>query len=244
MEAVTVVIPVGPDPIYRQWLPECLKSVFEQTKYPYEILLIDDQANLTVDELVGMTYSVIDTHAIERYKDRFTISRIDPNRFTAIRVYKTPWNVGVADAFNFGVALSENNLVFMLGSDDVMLPNCLEECVKTYEKERIEGWYSVTVKYMTSGQKQWIPCNTAMVTKKLWEDTGGFPPSAGVGAPDALLLSIMMKHMPERIVMVKQHEPLCLLREHDHQDTKKNAWLFDTEIVSIRNKETARFVKK
>lgn len=271
MEAVTVVIPVGPNPVYRQWLPECVNSVLNQTHKPDEIIFIDDGANFTIADIFQLLkepgygsdyyyeghYNLLNhlscgCRPTENLNSVFQSNMgggwygydesHEPKHKVHVKYYRTLWNVGVPDAFNFGVALSRNNLVFMIGSDDVMLPTCLEECVNKYEKERIEGWYSVTIKYMTSGQKQWIPCNSAMVTKKLWEDTGGFPPSAGVGGCDAVLLSIMMKHMSNRIIMVKQHTPLCLLREHDQQDTKKNAWLFADEIVSIRNKETLRWV--
>ena len=147
---------------------------------------------------------------------------------------------GVADAFNFGVALAGNNLVFMLGSDDKMMPTCLEECVKAYDEHKIEGWYNVTTNNATDGNMS-IPNNAAMVTQELWKELGGFPPSAGVGAPDALLLSIMMVHMPERIYQVLPGTPLCWLREGDHQDTRKNGWLFATEIIPIRGKETDRW---
>lgn len=251
MENITVAIPVGPHECYRQWLSECLASVVKQTIPSHiDILLIDDKANISGDEFIKLIYDTANLCGYNKPEDigedTADLSESNSAYDRYIHMWKTPWNVGVADAFNFGVALSETNLVFMLGSDDVLMPTCLEECVKEYEKKKIEGWYSVTLKYMTSGQKQWIPCNAAMVTKKLWENTGGFPPSAGVGGCDALLLSILMTHMPERIIMVKQHTPLYLAREHEHQDTKKNMSFFAQSgiIEIIRNLETQRWKPK
>lgn len=270
MEAVTVVIPVGPNPVYRQWLPECVNSVLNQTHKPDEIIFIDDGANFTIADIFQLLkepgygsdyyyeghYNLLN-HLSRGCRPTENLNSVfqsnmgggwygydeshEPKHKVHVKYYRTLWNVGVPDAFNFGVALSRNNLVFMIGSDDVMLPTCLEECVKAYTIHKMQAWYTVNIKYMDTGHRQSIPCNTAMVTKKLWEELGGFPPSAGVGACDALLLSIMMVHMPERIIYVKDGEPLCLLRSGDYQDTRANGWLFADEVISIRNKETLRW---
>ena len=234
---ISVVIPVGPHQIYRKWLPEAIHSVLVQDfQGEIEIVLIDDYAHVSQQEFYDLVKTV-DSEAIVLENNAFSTNR-------TIRLYQTWWNVGVADAFNFGVALSENELVFMLGSDDKLMPECLSECHKAWQKNgQRDAWYSVTIQY-ESGALQAIPCNAAMVTKNLWKWTGGFPPSAGVGACDAIVLSILMKHAPDKIVKVKEGTPLCWLREHEHQDTKKNAWFYNPEIISIRNKETERFVPK
>lgn len=238
MEPISVVIPVGPDPAYLKFLPECIESVLNQTYKPTEIILIDDGMDLFSRVLMSDLFKY----------DKMRQGREDSIKFirddiTDVIYYKTLWNVGVPDAFNFGIALSEDNLVFTIGSDDKMLPTCLEKCAEAYDKHKKEGWYYVKYQ-LESGDILQIQNNTAMVTRSLWHETGGFPPSAGVGACDALLLSIMMKHMPDRIIPVESDEPLCWLREGDHQDTRKNGWLFGEEIVSIRGKETDRWKPK
>lgn len=246
MLPVSVVIPVGPDPKYLEYLPECIQSVADQNYNNVTIIFIDDSMDGCAIQLTHIIKHIatLDSHIwtlVEVVnKDFMPVALLSENMVRHFEYYKTPWNAGVADAFNFGIALSESNLVFMLGSDDKMLPGCLEACVAEYEKRKIEGWYNVTIENATDGIMQ-IPNNTAMVTKELWAELGGFPPSAGVGAPDALLLSIMLKHMPERIIQVKPGTPLCWLREGEHQDTRKNGWTFADEIVSIRNKETNRW---
>lgn len=251
MTNVSVVVPLGPNPIYREWLPECLASIVTQI---YEgditIILIDDQANVTEEEFEEIINKVGELTGTQGFaetsfanfwgdweKDGIGIDR-------RLYMYRTWWNVGVADAFNFGVALSPDELVFMLGSDDKLMPKCIKHCVRAWEKNnQKDAWYSVTIQYQ-SGQKQDIPCNAAMVTQGLWKYLGGFPPSAGLGACDALALSILMVHAPDRIIRVREGEPLCWLREHPTQDTRVNGWLYASEVVSVRNKETLRFVPK
>lgn len=43
---ITVVIPVGPHPSNIRWLRECLESLNNQTRFPAEVLIIDDGANI------------------------------------------------------------------------------------------------------------------------------------------------------------------------------------------------------
>lgn len=241
MEPVSVVIPVGSDPCYLEFLPECIESVCQQSYKAKQIIIVSDNSILDIDNIGKHLNKSCLIHGY--YHDHWYFS-IEEYKQDCV-FYSTLWKVGVSDAFNFGIALlgAGCDLAFMLGSDDKMMPTCLEKCVQSYEKHQKEGWYFVKYQ-LQSGDILHIQNNTAMVTKKLWEELGGFPPSAGVGACDALLLSIMMKHMPDRIIPVESDEPLCWLREGDHQDTRKNGWLFSTEIVSIRNKETERWKPK
>ncbi|KKM71392.1 hypothetical protein LCGC14_1431150, partial [marine sediment metagenome] len=163
MHPITVVVPVGPNPAYREYLKECLDSIRAQTVPAGEILVIDDQANLTQED-VGQD----------------------------VTLWKTPWLAGVAHAFNFGVALAQHDLVFMLGSDDVLLPGCLADCIATWEAHRDHlGYYYVDLVYQ-DGRQQSLACNAAMVTKTLWRHNGGFPVESAVGAPDTVLISIML----------------------------------------------------
>ncbi|GAG14074.1 unnamed protein product, partial [marine sediment metagenome] len=85
-QKITVTIPVGPELHHRRWLDECLDSITGQTVPPDEVLLIDDMAGLP------------------SYRKR------------GYRVWRSPWLLGTAHAFNFGVALAAHELVIMLGS--------------------------------------------------------------------------------------------------------------------------------
>ena len=205
---ISVVIPVGPYQDDQRWLGECLESVRVQTHQADEVLLIDDMANLpSIDPLPAQTWPP--TH-----------------------IWRSPWRLGVAAAMNFGVALAENDLVFMLCADDTLHPECLERCLETYEEEpegaRDLSYYFVGVKYLDGREadEQYLPCGAAMVTKQLWRTCGGFPPETASGAPDAALISTMMVHSGAgRIVGVSEHDRACLYnyRSHGGSDSVRRA---------------------
>jgi len=239
MADITVAIPVGPHPVYLKWLPECVESVLNQEfSGNIEIFLLSDGADFSKlpDDLFWKEF-------IQDCEGKHCFTYTDKISFST---WYSPWNLGVADMFNIGVALAEHDLVFMLGSDDKLMPTCLEECVKTWEENnKIDGWYNVTLK-TAKGAIVTIFNNAAMVTKKLWQELGGFPPSAGVGACDALVLSIMLTYMPKRIFQVKESRPLYWMREHPYQDTIKNMAFFASSgvIEIIRKLETQRWKPK
>ena len=194
MEPITVAIPVGPSSANKQWLLDAIASCRGQTHPPAEILLIDDMADLS-DVYLG----------------------------PSCKVWKSPWLLGVASAFNMGVALASTELVFMLGSDDTLEPKCLEMCVRTYEKnDRADAYYWTSLHYM-DGEDQALPCNAAMVTKGFWRKTGGFPPETASGAPDAALISMLMVKMPGSLVGVSLGHPLYNYRRHQGTDTASRA---------------------
>ena len=197
---ITVAIPVGPEPHHRQYLDECLESVRQQTLAPAEVLIVDDMGGLPAG--------------------------LDRSNGYSVRTYRSPWRLGVAQAFNFGVALAENEAVFMLGADDRLLPRCLERCAAAYEaRDGADLWYGVGVKYSDGRPDQYAPCNAAMVTKALWRKTGGFPPEAGSGAPDAALISVLMVHESQAIACVDGDRPLYWYRVHEGSDTaQRGPW--------------------
>lgn len=225
-DGISVIVPVGPQPEYKNYLRECLDSISEQMTQDDQTVLIDDQANLEPDLFPrsgGMEWS--------EYKSKHFY-------------YKTPWLVGCADAWNFGVSLAKNDLCLLMGSDDRLYPDCLDELREAYAAHNyMDAWYNLTIE-ITEGLDKGIHDvfnNAAAVTRGLWAKTGGFGPSA-FAAPDAWLISIMMVHMPERLIQVKQGTPLYWCRVHSAQQTPHMAGTFSSEIVSIRNKETERFV--
>lgn len=163
---ITVTIPVGPSRTYRKYLQECVDSVKTQNVPPSEVLIIDDMADV---RHWGIDFGCL-----------------------PVKIHENPWRCGPALSFNFGVALAENELVFMLGSDDRLHPWALEDCLRARKKYRkAYGYYWCDVEY-SDGETQACACNAAMVTKKLWERSGGFPPESSVGACDTILLSIMI----------------------------------------------------
>ncbi len=208
---ITVAIPVGPDPIYKELLPECIESVRNQTTKPDEILIIDDQAHLDVMNFEGHLHIRGDS------KDRL-LDGLD------VHVWKTPWLVGVPHAFNFGVALASNDLVIMLGSDDRLEPWAIEDCLAAWERHKdLLGYYWMDVQY-ASGEQQSLACNAAMVHKDLWRHTGGFPVQSAVGPCDTILISMMLAKNGEagNFYHVESAKPPYWYRDHGATFTKKN----------------------
>lgn len=211
---ITVVVPVGPHPGNKRYLPECLNSIINQTAEVQEVLIINDQANLVETEVI-------------------------PGILLAkTRIWPTPWLSGVAHAFNFGVALAAHELVFMLGSDDRLEPWCIADCRRAYESTKRDNlvYYAVDVAY-SDGRSQSLPCHAAMVTKSLFRLNGGFPVESAVGAPDTMLLSIMLGNSPRagRIHRVVSTQPPYWYRVHDETDTARRGAKYAGVMRSIRD---------
>lgn len=154
-----------------------------------------------------------------------------------LRVYRNPWISGVAHSFNFGISLARCECIFMIGSDDIMYPKCLEECWKTYMvNKQVDGYYYTGIEYMDdrADKFQTAPCNSAMVTKGLWKMTGGFPIQSSAGANDCALISILMKHLPRVLIPVSGGIPLVKIRTHTEQFTSKPAY-WQGVIMNIRD---------
>jgi glycosyltransferase involved in cell wall biosynthesis len=224
--SITVVIPVGPSEANKRWLQECIESVYTQTLLPDQVLVIDDGADLS---------SWPPDLGVARNKE------IDG--YHVVDIYVLPWRTGISHAFNYGVALARNECVFLLGSDDTLEPTCLERCWEAYNKrDKQDAYYSVPVRYLSTGEVQTIPCNAAMVTKGFWKMTGGFPIESAIGRGDNALLSICMNR-PELPVVWVGHEtghdlePLYNYREHLGQWTPY-ANRYAPELISIINKLT------
>ena len=218
---ITVVIPVGPDPIYRKYLTECIDSVRAQTCPPSELLIIDDQAHLPELQYPRNWDAYHSAAAIQG------------------RLWETPWLSGVAHSFNFGVALARNDLVFMLGSDDRLEPHCLEDCVAAYEASgKRPGYYWVDVQY-SDGEQQRLACNAAMVHKAMWRSSGGFPVESAVGPCDTMLVSILMTH-PEAGAMyhVESKTPPYWYRRHDETYSRTRGSKFGAVHGPVRDKVT------
>jgi glycosyltransferase involved in cell wall biosynthesis len=207
MMKVSVVVPIGPSEANKRWLDECVLSVSNQTwnrpdKGGVHLTVVDDMADASLHMIPSdLAYSV----------------------------WKSPWYLGVAHAFNIGVAVSPTELVFMLGSDDWLEPECIEACVEEYNAKHGDpyAYFSVGVRYLDTGETQDLACHAAMVSKSLWRRTGGLPIQASTGASDAALLSIMLGNYPRagRIWKVADGKPLYNYRRHNETDTaSKGAW--------------------
>ncbi len=220
---ITVTIPVGPFAANKRWLDECVASVIEQDDPPTEILFIGDQAS-------------IDWHVfIPKIRELVRVKLYEPPYRMQVNCWETPWLSGVAHAFNFGVALAVNEHVVMLGSDDLLEPWAIGDLKAAIAKYRDPyGYYFYDVKYMDTGEVQDLPCNGAAVTKALWAKNGGFPPESAVGAPDTMLISIMMGNGRDagNLRHIDSNAPPYLYRRHDETDTATRPRI---ELTGIRD---------
>ena len=143
---ISVVIPVGPLPRHTEHLRECLESVLSQVGQHDQILVLDNGIGLR-----------------------------DPLQVSGwVGYHRIPWAIGLASGYNYGIAVAKRELCFMLGSDDRLLPNCLERCREAFDREHSAiGWYYVGVEY-SDGRTQNTACMAAMVSKTLWHRVGGY----------------------------------------------------------------------
>lgn len=200
-EPVTIVIPVGPEPHHRTWLQEAIDSVEGQLHDHDQLLVILD------GDPRGTGGNWGSEEAYTRH---------------------LPWRMGVAGAFNAGVGWAWHDPVLMLGADDILLPGAIDACVQAWEdNDRADAYYWMTIEYSDDREDriQGLPCHAVMVTRSLWEETGGFPPETASGAPDAAFISMLMVHKPEALVPVEKGTPLYWVRVHENQDTaQRGPW--------------------
>lgn len=216
---ISVCVPVGPYAWYKAYLADALTSLMEQAMRPADVVLVDDMANLTAEDLQPLVRNgdsvVVDEDA------RFAI-RVVHDGLDFARVWRSPWRLGIPAVANIGIALGQTPLVFQFSCDDRLLPDCLAECWREWERrEDPWGYYWVGVQY-SSGETQALPCGHAMVPKTLWRHTGGFPPETGIGGCDPAFVSMMLTHGSKAgtLYPVADGRPLYWHREHDLQYTR------------------------
>lgn len=150
---ISVIVPVGPLPRHSAHLSECIDSVRAQSVMPEELLIVDNG------------------YGVRQESTRVSIPGFDPS---FMRLWYAPWAMGLATGFNAGIALSKCELCFMLGSDDLLAPRCIEACWDAWHRyDKALGWYFVPVRD-SSGYEQNTACLAAMVSKTLWMKSGGF----------------------------------------------------------------------
>lgn len=118
MPLVSVIMPTynTPEPFLRS----AIKSILAQTYNAFELIIIDD----------GSVYDVFEI--TKSYNDERT------------KIYKNDKNRGLPYSLNRAIALSKGEYLARMDSDDVSLPNRLEEMVRFLEKNKdidIAGCY-------------------------------------------------------------------------------------------------------
>lgn len=230
---VDVIVPVGPFENDKKWLDKCVMSLTTQTHKPTCIVFVDDQAHL--EESSAFVRMV---HSLRTQQQMY-------------RVIRNSWRLGCADSWNIGIAESPSAFAFMMGADDWLEPTCLEALVAEYRRIHDDrGYYYPTLQYHLEAGA--VPpyndgtliedkaCNAAMVSKGWWKSVGGYPPEAGLGAPDAIVVSLMFAYGGKvgNLRPVAKGTPLYNVRVHAGRDTSRQG-RFHTEVVSVRDKLTA-----
>lgn len=223
---ISIIVPVGPNPKYFEFLPECLDSIIEQMSGEDEVVLVDDMARAM--------NGIAQYHGIGPYS-RFLLEK-------RITIYENKWRMGCADCWNLGIAIARNNFCLMMGSDDKLMPGCLDAIREVIGSPDVDthGWYNLACIDSNGEEYNWYN-NAACVSKLLWKATGGFPEEAGLGAPDALMVSCLMVHGPQHLHKIKEDTPLYWVRVWgEGQETPRTGKYWE-EIISVRNKVTENF---
>lgn len=163
-EPISVVIPIGPKPYHVRWLDEAVQSILDQARPEDRIVLF--------------------------LNGRPTVSGYSDPR---ILFHSMPCPLGNPIAFNAGVAVATTELCILMGSDDRLLPGCLDAAQEAWARHQDPlGYYYLGVEY-SDGRTQNTPCQAAMVTQQLWRHTGGFAPESAVGSCDTMFLSSLIR---------------------------------------------------
>jgi glycosyltransferase involved in cell wall biosynthesis len=202
-----VVVPVGPESHHAAYIDVCLRSIDEQD-WPYTVVVL-------VDDMHGSIWAA------------------QPE--VPFITYEPPWRLGVAGAFNAGVAVALGtpwrmhdwatpDLALMLGADDWLEPGALSALAATYENNLgADGFYWFAIRYVgdeREDKEQGLPCNFAAVTRDFWRETGGFSPEMGAGQMDAALVSALLVHKSESLIRVPDG-PWCNIRVHSDQQGRQ-----------------------
>lgn len=220
MTKLAVVIPVGPREHHCAYLGDTLASIAAQSRVVDHLVIVDDMHGRELDDMVC------------------------PPGVATFEVYRAPWHLGVAGAFNHGVmrAFAQGcDLALMQGADDTLEENLADRIVQTYEtRSRADGYYWCEVQY-SSGEQQSLPCNAAAVTPGFMRASGGLPIEASLGGMDAALISAMMVHDPASLIHVPgQDGGRVWVRQHAMQEGARLNRYGDA-IVQVRNVFTAMF---
>ncbi len=207
---ISVTIPIGPSAGATEYLGEAIESLRVQTMLPHSLVIVDDMA-----------------HEWEIGKLPFPV-----------HVVKNPWNLGVAGSFNVGVASSKTDCVIMMGADDTLQPDCIEQCWKAYQEapHKDNTYFWLGVAFSDGRPDQYLPCNAAMVTKSLWRLSGGFPLEVSSGAPDTAYISVLVTHSDRfNFYCVNNGKPLYNCRIHQASESGQRSVSWQGVIMETRN---------
>lgn len=204
---IAIVVPVGPYHRHREFFPEFVRSVEEQTVQPAEVIIVDDGSGCLEGTEIFNPPSVGTCRT---------------------KVVRNRWRLGVPASMNVGVGSTTYDLVIMACADDRLMPRCVELCWEAWERYKDPmGYYFFGLRY-SDGYEQNTPCGAAMVTQELWRKSGGFPPESAVGAADhiylhGMLLASKSGKLPVKFLRVSD-DIVYWYRSDSNGATSSNIW--------------------
>jgi len=173
---ITVAFPVGYKPEYKLYLPECLESIRQQTKKPYELIIVDDAAHLDRDD-----------------------SMFDVGAEHGTMIYKFPWYFGLCAGTNTCMSLARTQWVYIMSCDDKFLvDDALEQTETEILKHKQElAWYFPYMIYDKPILKdtelgylvKW-PTMVGVMPREHFLRSGGLHPVSEFTAPDHVLKTL------------------------------------------------------
>lgn len=206
-----------------EYLKQCIDSVLNQEYQNIEIIISDNKSN-------DNSYEIL-----ELYKNEKKIKIIYQEKFLPMT---THWNI-FKDFIN-------GELVFWMSSDDIILKDCLSYVVRMYNKDRnmkaiffeydiIDEMNNVCNKIPFYEQSALIdskeyfniflkgnnfPLSTCVMTKRIFDDIGGFNEKYNFCSDWFMWLSITEKDYEYKIGYIR--EKVALYRIHSSNETNKN----------------------
>lgn len=146
---------------YARYLEEALESVFNQSRVPDEVIVVDDCSTDNPKEIC----------------DRYPVKYILHDK-----------NKGLAGARNTGIKASTSDFVFSFDADDILKPDYVKECLKLAEENTVVtcalmafGSENYTAYPETGTLDIFLKRNciysNSVFPKSLWKKVGGFDES-------------------------------------------------------------------
>ena len=223
MPEVSVVIPTYNS---AQFLGEALQSVFSQTFYDYETIVVNDGSTDDTEKVIDL------------YNNRIK--------------YILQENGGPARARNYGIKESSGKYIAFLDADDIWLPSKLEKQVLMF-RQRPELAMILTGNFVVNAdgvplfqvekRKRFMEGNiakniflhsgvltsTVMVRKEIFDKIGLFEEDLRIGEDDNMWIRIAANYQIELI-----DEPLAKYRSHPNSLTRDKMKLFEYVQTNIR----------
>ena len=226
MPTVSVIIPIYNS---SKWIEKTIESVLCQTYGDLETVIVDDGSTDDTAEIV------------KKYKNR------------AVRYFYQK-NKGVSAARNKGIEVAGGKYIALLDHDDLWMPEKIEKQLHIFNNKPDTGLvysdafvidengrvlYRVFEKLEPHSGKiyrnlflvNFIPCLTAVIPKRVFEDVGLFPEEYTMAEEYDLFLRIAEKY---KIEYVK--EPLAKYRVHGESISSRKFVLGYTERIDIIEK--------